>query len=210
MKLRTRSNRHPHSPLFPGGSRPNPSPSPGLTPGLPMGFAVALTLLLSACAVRPPHWVGEKREVSRSAPTKPDWTEWSLESRGPYLMISGTATHAEQEKAVAAAEDAARNRLASSLRTRIVSDLQSRVTTSGTVRGGKLVTGQEQHQVDQTIKAFAEGRIEGAEPVETYVETYEEWGGGWQRKHNAWVLVRYPQAEYHRQLGLLRETPAKP
>jgi hypothetical protein len=158
----------------------------------------------ASCAVHPPHYVGDTRNPTASHEERPSWTQWGLTFQKGYAYIPGTSTHADRRKALAAAEEQGRNRLAAAIETRIISELEDTVTLDATRTDGTTTSVTERHDVQTRLRALADVVIQGATPEAEYWEAHEEFGTGWETRYTYWVLVKFPESEYYRQLKNVR------
>ncbi len=165
---------------------------------------VLVALAGASCAIHPPQYVGDTRNRRTSHPERPSWTEWGLTFQKGYAYIPGTSTHTDRRRALAAAEEQARNRLASAIETRIISELKDHVTVDATRTDGTTTSVTEQHDVETRLRALADVVIQGATPEAEYWEAHEEFDRGWETRYTYWVLVKFPESEYYRQLNNVR------
>jgi hypothetical protein len=178
----------------------------GLLPPRPVRLSLLAAACGFGCAVHPPHYAGEVRSQQASQSARPAWIDWGLTFRDGYVYIPGTASHTDRKKAMAAAEEQARKRLAAAVETRIMSDLRHDVTIDATRREGATKRVEERHAIDSRLRAVADVVIQGAAPEAEYWEEREVFGRGWEHQYDYWVLVKFPESEYYRQLENVRRT----
>jgi hypothetical protein len=170
---------------------------------LPWTLAVLLPLAAS-CAIRPPHFRGETRNLSRSRDGRPPWADWGVVSRDGFVFVTGVASARESlAEARDAAEKDARRRLAESIQTTIRAEFEGRGSTSLQTQGDRVTDARLDQQTREKIEAAATATLSGTVPQDEYTESYEIFGKGWEPKVDCWLLIRAPEAEYRRQLETL-------
>lgn len=169
---------------------------------LPALLALAF---LFACNLNPPHFIGDETGRTGSESRRPAWIEDPFRISGGFVFVTGLSSKLpRKDEARQVAEADARNRLASAIEARIISDLEQEERTRGTLSGGRVTSSETSLEVRSKLRSLADVAVREATPVSEYFEEYSLFGKGWERRYDAWVLVKIPESEYRLQLDLVR------
>jgi hypothetical protein len=163
-------------------------------------LALALGLVISGCALRPPHFRGETRGA-RNAARRPPWTEWGVRFEGGWVYIAGAGSrHERPEKARQAAEEDARRRLAAAIETRIESEFESRTSGELATAGEQVLSSRLEQTSRDRLLALAGATLRGVVPEREHIEEYEVFGEGWGSVYDCWILLKVSERDFSRQL----------